>query len=208
MSPASGRQKVRRDLIPKLEKLLDELPERQSDEIGKAEAIRLLLPKIHVLRAKGLSLVEIAEQLTGGGVPITPNLLRTYLVRGDDAARKKRKARKQADAPKKPERAERDAARGEASGTRSGEGAPSTPIAEITTAAAPHAGDGHGLSRAHATTTRTQPSTAQVEVSPPPPVTKEAALSVPASPTQASAISSVPASTRSSFTIRPDTEKL
>ena len=81
MSSGTRGQKVRLDDVRKLDEDFAALPEIQNQEIAKTEAIRLLLPRIQTLQARGYSLANIAERLTNGGVPMAVIMLRADLAR-------------------------------------------------------------------------------------------------------------------------------
>lgn len=164
MSPSSRNQKVRREDISKFEEALDALPQQQSAEIGKAEAVRLLLPKIRTLLGKGHSLVQIAAHLTQAGLPITANLLRTCLVREGDARPKKRNRRSGATA-----RAQRNAPRAEGAadatvtGAEAGTGNARAAVPPMADAPERQSREGGGAaSESAAVSSRTQPSSEAV----------------------------------------------
>ena len=95
MSSSSKGQKVQLDDVRRLDESLAQLPEPQNQMIAKTEAIRILLPRIQSLQARGYSLADIAERLSNGGVPMTPMMLRVYLMReGGSQKSRRNKSRK------------------------------------------------------------------------------------------------------------------
>ncbi|MGH7297231.1 MAG: hypothetical protein ACRELB_19995 [Polyangiaceae bacterium] len=70
--------KIRRTDIEKAALFFDEAPEVQPEEVTRKEAIRILAPKIKVMRRKGYNWAKIAEALATFGISIEPDLLASY----------------------------------------------------------------------------------------------------------------------------------
>ncbi len=65
-------------------------------EVNRQDAVKLLLPEIAVMQARGYTLNQIAEHLTGNGIEISGSTLRSYIQRakGSKVPAKKRKQEK------------------------------------------------------------------------------------------------------------------
>jgi hypothetical protein len=79
--------------IASLEQALDQAPARNTSEVGKGEAIGILAPKLHALRAKGYAWRDIATWLTEHGVTVTAAALQRYLREVKIVAAKRDKGR-------------------------------------------------------------------------------------------------------------------
>ncbi len=89
------RSKIRLDAIERIKKTLETLPQHHDEELTKKQAIRMLLPDIEAIRAKGYGLPAIAGFLSEQGIPITVAYLKTVLCpRRQDAEGAKSPGRK------------------------------------------------------------------------------------------------------------------
>ena len=70
---------IRRADIEKIAQEFDSAPEDEPEEVNRRAAIRMLRPKIKVMRRKGYSLRHIADLLTKGGIPINAAMLASYM---------------------------------------------------------------------------------------------------------------------------------
>jgi hypothetical protein len=77
--PMQTRSKIRLDAIERIKKTLETLPQHHAEELTKKQAIRMLLPNIETIRAKGYGLPAIAGFLSEHGIPITVAYLKTML---------------------------------------------------------------------------------------------------------------------------------
>ena len=73
------RSKIRLDAIERIKKTLETLPQHHDEELTKKQAVRMLLPDIEAIRAKGYGLPSIAGFLSEHGIPITVAYLKTVL---------------------------------------------------------------------------------------------------------------------------------
>jgi hypothetical protein len=73
------RSKIRLDAIERIKKTLETLPQHHDEELTKKQAVRMLLPDIEAIRAKGYGLPAIAGFLSDHGIPITVAYLKTVL---------------------------------------------------------------------------------------------------------------------------------
>ncbi len=109
-----SRTKVRLEGIERIKHAFDALPPHHDDEVTKTQAIRMLIPHIETIRAKGYGLPAIVSLLSEHGVAITVSSLKTVLSpsRRETEGKKKRKTRRKL----QPGPTESGDARGEARG--------------------------------------------------------------------------------------------
>jgi len=95
-----------------------EMPEKPSQrDVSAREAVMALKREIQVLQKRGYTLDEVAEFLTGQGMPISSPTLRAYLQRSGSAGRtKKATAADTAKATPSAHNAKPEAAAGETKG--------------------------------------------------------------------------------------------
>lgn len=75
--------KYKIDEVKKIAEKLKMLPKVEvvPTEVSRQDAVKLLLPQITALQAKGYTLLQIAENLTGSGIEISGSTLRSYIQR-------------------------------------------------------------------------------------------------------------------------------
>jgi hypothetical protein len=67
--------------IKDIQRLLEESPARESSEVSKVQALRLLAPQILLMQSKGYSAAHIAGLLSERGVVVTAATLKSHLSR-------------------------------------------------------------------------------------------------------------------------------
>jgi hypothetical protein len=75
--------------ILQLQRALESAPECSVEEVTKVQAIRMLVPQIQTMQAKGYSLNAIAAMLSENGITVTGVTLKSYLNQLRAAGRKK-----------------------------------------------------------------------------------------------------------------------
>jgi hypothetical protein len=98
------RRKIPVSAIEQLRRTLENTPECRIEEVTKVEAIRMLRPQIHAMRAKGYGLGAIAGLLSENGIAVTAVTLKGYLKQfkgggGKSSARGNRQGRARDGAP-------------------------------------------------------------------------------------------------------------
>jgi hypothetical protein len=67
--------------IKDIQRLLEDSPARESSEVSKVQALRLLAPQILLMQSKGYSAAHIAGLLSERGVVVTAATLKSHLSR-------------------------------------------------------------------------------------------------------------------------------
>lgn len=84
--------KYKIDDVKKLGEKLKALPkiEVKPTEVNRQDAVKLLLPEIVSLQARGYTLNQVSEILSKDGIEISGSTLRSYLQRAKGAPKKRR----------------------------------------------------------------------------------------------------------------------
>jgi hypothetical protein len=93
---------VQLSTIDALRDKMKQAPEVQKEKrtISKQDAIRELKRDIDAMQKRGYTIDDIAQFLTGGGLPITPPTLKSYLQRAKGPKQKEAKGAVSAPEPK------------------------------------------------------------------------------------------------------------
>ena len=98
-----SRTKIRLDALENVRRAFESLPECPVEEVTKTQAVQMLVPQIHAMRAKGYSLRAVASFLSEQGIVVTELSLRSYLGHANGGAgEKKSRGKKKSGRDRKP----------------------------------------------------------------------------------------------------------